>query len=177
VIHKATQGIENVDTTGKARRVEWKAKGGKWGWYEFSCWHNPVAHADFFLRAIDGHCDDSDLLVLDFENSSGAERDMTPAEAEQWLARIREVRSNATLCVYGSNLLTEALEANANAFAGCLLWPARYRTLPPELPHGRKWDIWQFTASGRREGLPYDDMDKVMLSADALKSKWPRLNA
>ncbi len=176
VIHKASEGF-HADGTGMARRAEWKAKGGLWGWYDFSTGADPLAQADFFLSTIKDHCDDSDLLVLDFENSSGGGRDMTWQEAEQWLVRVRFARPNATLCVYGSNLLTEALQANPHAFAGCLLWPARYRHEPPVLPGNRKWHIWQFTAEGRKLGMPYDDMDKVFMSAEELKAKWPRLDA
>jgi GH25 family lysozyme M1 (1,4-beta-N-acetylmuramidase) len=112
-----------------------------------------------------------DLICLDFENSSRhGDRNMTAAEAQQWID-IVEAALGGKVCVYGSNLLTDALQANHAAFPGRPFWPARYDDSPPDLPGNRQWAIWQFTDKGH----PYPDMNRFPGTVAELQATWPRL--
>jgi len=145
-IHKATEGTFFSDSKGVARRDQFKATGGKWGWYHFTSGENATAQANHFLSYLAAAGYNADELVcLDFENSSrSGDRNMTPSEAETWI-QVVEARLNCKVCVYGSNLLTDALQDQPPAFAGQPLWPAKYSKFPPVLPAGR---------SGRSGNIP-----------------------
>jgi lysozyme len=173
-IHKATEGCFFPDPDGIARRAEFKARGGKWGWYHFTSGEDPTDQANYFLRYIAqaGHQPD-DLICLDFEESSrNGDSNMTPSGAEQWI-QVVEAKLGCKVCVYGSDLLTGALQENADIFAGQPLWPAWYHTAAPVLPAGRNWAIWQYTSNG----TPYSDMDRYAGTEAQLRAAWPNIRS
>lgn len=173
-IHKATEGCFFRDPYGIDRRKEFKARGGKWGWYHFTSGENPTDQANHFLGYIEqAGAESDDLICLDFEESSrNGDSNMTAEGAAEWI-RVVEAKLGCKVCIYGSDLLTGALQENADAFAGRPLWPAWYHSAPPVLPAGRKFAIWQFTANG----TPYDDMDRYAGSLDQMRAAWPNLPA
>jgi lysozyme len=163
-IHKVSEGTFFTDPACATRMGGYT---GKRGFYHFSSGDDPVAQANYFLTALAkvGY-QSSDLICLDFEDSSRSDdSNMTTAGAETWIAQV-EAALGCTVCVYGSDLLSSAL--SAGAFASQPLWPASYNANPPSLPGGRNWAIWQYTAAGS----PYDDMDKLTPTAFAA---WPTL--
>ena len=170
-IHKATEGTWFRDPNAAVRRDQFKAGGGKWGWYHFSSGEGAVAQAQHFLDVMNLYSYRADDLVcLDFEDSSRqGDRNMTAAEAQQWIG-IVEAALACRVCVYGSDLLTGALQDDPTAFAGRPLWPAWYYSTPPILPANRQWAIWQFTANGQ----PYSDMDRFPGTLADLQAAWPQ---
>ena len=164
--HKATEGTYFRDSLGGNRRIDFKGKGGKWGWYHFTSGENVTDQANAFLAFIDnvGYQAD-DLICLDFEESNRTgDCNITTSEAELWI-QIVEAKLGCKVCIYGSDLLTGALRADPNAFSGHPLWPAWYHPSPPVLPSNRKWAIWQFTSNGK----PYSDMDRYPGSESDLR--------
>ncbi len=168
-IHKASEGTGFDDGKDKQRRAEWKAAGKLWGFYHFTSGADPIAQANWFVRCVrDAGYTPDDLIMLDFENSSGSSDNMTYQEAQTWLITV-DSALGCTAGVYGSNLLSGALAIDPMAFAGRPLWIARYRDKPPVLPNGRKWTFWQFTD----KGSPYSDMNKFMGTESELRAQWP----
>lgn len=175
-IHKATENLTITDPLGKARRLTFIAAGGLWGWYHFSGSGNPADQADHFLQYISGNYTAKDLVVLDFENSSDGSANMTAKGAQQWIDAVTAALG-CRVCVYGSNLLQEALQANPAAFPNCSFWVAKYSSVAPTLPGGRVYSIWQWSEAGRANGQPFDDADRFLGTLAQLQATWPNLPA
>jgi lysozyme len=67
VIHKATEGVRDVDPKYLARRGEALAAGLWWGAYHFATGDDAAVQADVFLTAVAPG--PTDLIVLDFEQN------------------------------------------------------------------------------------------------------------
>jgi hypothetical protein len=98
------------DPDGIARRAEFKARGGKWGWYHFTSVQDATDQAHHFLDYVAqaGHQPD-DLICLDLKESSrNGDSNMTPDGATQWI-QVVEAKLGCKVRIDGSDLLTGAL--------------------------------------------------------------------
>ncbi len=180
IIHKATQGTGYFDPTFNTNRAAIEAAGLLFGAYHFGVGGDPVAQADFFLSKAGNNT----LLVLDFEpNTQGP--DMSMAEAEQFVHRIREVTGRYP-GLYSGHTIKEAVAAagitspDQTELSNCWLWIAQYTTAAqPVIPRiWPSWTLWQYT-DGAAGSPPYDvngigrcDRDQFYGTADDLNAFW-----
>jgi lysozyme len=167
------QGDTSNDPT-IAQRIADPRYAGHLGLYHFASGSDPTEQAQHFItraQAI-GFDKNKHAVVLDYEHSALPDAvgvDMKVAQAQTWIGLV-EAALGCKVIVYGSDMLTEALQAGA--FVSQPLWPARYRVAPPELPNGRRWTFWQNQGEETR-GTPYGDMDKFNGTQAELDATWP----
>lgn len=179
VFHKATEFTKYVDHTYDDRRTAAVKAGLHWGAYHFGAAANGAAEADFFLSV--AKPDGKTLLVLDFEPATTkGESDMTLAQAEAFVNRIKE-KTGKYPGLYGGSYLKQLVRAKESAvLKNCWLWLAEYGS-HAYLPNG--WDtytFWQFTDGAHGPGaLPVDgigscDRDLFNGTADELTAFWAK---
>jgi GH25 family lysozyme M1 (1,4-beta-N-acetylmuramidase) len=173
-VMKAVQGTTYTDPTFAA---DWAAAGNAGlirGAYDFA---NPtsrtadaVAEAKHLI-AVSGPLRARNTLppVLDLEVSNG----LTPAQliawTKAWLATAQSLTGRRPIIYTGLSFWTTAM-ANSTAFTGYPLWLAAYRSTPPPAPGGwPNFTMWQYTSSGRVNGIPGSvDLDRFAGSPAAL---------
>ncbi len=179
VIHKATQGFSYKDPTFDDHRTRARQAGLLFGAYHFGTSGDPVAQAEFFLKAVN---DPSMLLVLDFEpNPQG--HDMSLLEAEQFVHHVFQ-KTGRYPGLYSGHTIKEALAAAGIAspeqteLSKCWLWFARYGA-PPLIPKvWDHWTLWQYT-DGAAGDAPHEvpgigrcDRDKYFGTEAQLRAFW-----
>src|SRR4051812_31477381 len=87
IIHKATEGLGEIDQTYVSQKSAAQAAGLWWGAYHFATGDDPIAQAQHFLSFVNPG--QQDLLVLDFEqNPAGSS--MTLPQAEQFVTHVQQ---------------------------------------------------------------------------------------
>jgi lysozyme len=177
VVHKATQGTSFVDANYDENRAGAKAAGLMWGAYHFARKGDVADQVTHFLSVAGAQA--GELLVLDFEPNT-TEGTMTLAEAEEFVALVRE-RTGRFPGVYGGqSFLNETLGNNTTTMlAQCWLWVARYSSQFPVVPPAWPgFTLWQYTdgSAGPQphqvSGVGRCDRDKYNGDEASLRAFW-----
>jgi len=186
VIHRGTIGLRE-DTLHKARRLEAKSRGYKWGSYHLGKPGDPIVQADFYLATIAPT--DDEVIALDIE-SLDADRDMNLANARRFIQRIREKTGRYPM-LYANHAVVKEISLrfpHDEVFSKAPLWYARFKSQVTDFPTAT-WDtytLWQFSseincAAAQPESCLYrvpgtkTDMDVNVYRGNVadLKAKWP----
>jgi len=175
VIHKATQGIKNVDSRYSTRRIAAENKGLFWGAYHFGTNANGVVQANHFLNNVGNTS--TTLLVLNIEPYRN--KIMTKKQIKDFIQTVQKKTRNIIM-IYGSyNTLAKY---STSIIIQNPLWIAFYNA-PLKVPPGwGKWVLWQYT-DGKNglwphgvNGVGLCDRDIFNGSIDELKAFWPNSN-
>jgi len=177
VIHKATQGTDDVDPDYASRRAQALAAGLWWGAYHFGTNADGTAQADYFLSVVNPQ--PTDLLALDFEQNGNDT--MTLQQAEQFVTEVYR-RTGRYPGFYSDSLIDSLLGETVNqTLQQCWLWRAEYGASPVVQPTWPTWTMWQYTDGTNGDG-PYQvpgiggtgtcDRDKFNGSLDGLARLW-----
>lgn len=175
IIHKATEGLSDVDPTYLSHRSAAQAAGLWWGAYHFATGDDAIQQAEHFLSVVNPGA--NDLLVLDFEqNPSGSS--MTLAGAEQFVTRVQQVTGRWP-GFYSGSYIKELLGNNKNETLGnCWFWLSEYGAVPHVPANWQTWTMWQYTdgAVGPEPhsvaGVGNCDRDQFNGDMDALAKLW-----
>jgi lysozyme len=183
VIHKATQGLADVDARYAERRTRAVNAGLLWGAYHFGTGDDAGKQAEHFLDAVEstgGGDAAHDLLVLDLEaNPTPGETTMTLAGAESFVEAIAR-RTGRWPGLYSGALVKEYLGSQGSAtLARCWFWLAEYGDVA-HVPAGwSRWTMWQYTngtlGPGPHvvDGVGPCDRDRFNGTAEQLRAFWP----
>lgn len=142
VIHKATEGIRDVDPKYLERRGEALAAGLWWGAYHFATGDDAAMQADFFLTTVAPG--PTDLIVLDFEQNPAGES-MTLEGAEQFVTQV-QAATGRWPGLYGGEYLKELLGENQNpTLSNCWFWLSEYGPEAHVPANWQEWTMWQYT--------------------------------
>jgi lysozyme len=142
VIHKATEGIDYIDSMYHIRRSQALAAGLWWGAYHFATGDDAVTQATHFLSAVNPA--PTDLLVLDFEqNTTGSS--MSIAGAEQFVTSVQSATGRWP-GLYSGSYIEELLGGGQNpTLANCWFWLSEYGPTPHVPLNWSTWTMWQYT--------------------------------
>ena len=144
VIHKATEGVGDVDPLYATRAPLARNAGLLWGAYHFGTGHHDGGdQADFFLSTV-GSSPET-LLALDFEeNPSGLS--MSLEQAREFVTRVHD-RTGRWPGLYAGHYLREQLgDGPESVLTNCWLWFAEYAATPSRMPpQWPSWTLWQYT--------------------------------
>lgn len=154
VFLKATEGRDWKDPLFAQRFADAKNAGVLVGAYHFASGSAPGAtQADFFIarvREVAGCAMGDVLLVLDWEKNDGKAGDMSVANAEQFVTRVRDVTGRWPVLYSFTSYLQSKLPGRSAVLARCPLWQAQYGERP-SAPASPTWDriaLWQYTNGG-----------------------------
>lgn len=175
IIHKATEGLSDVDPTYLSNKAAAQAAGLWWGAYHFATGDDAILQAEHFLSVVNPG--PTDLLVLDFEqNPSGSS--MTLAGAEQFVTRVEQATGRWP-GFYSGSYIRELLGENSNeTLANCWFWLSEYGPVPHVPANWQTWTMWQYTdgAVGPEPhavaGVGNCDRDQFNGDMDALTKLW-----
>lgn len=171
---KATEGGTYTDPTFAIRREECRRQGLPTGFYHFFRPKGPVRlQIENFLRNV-GRLQPGELPpVLDLE-VAGEWKSNTELKAQwyeinledrvkmvvEWCEAVEAALGVAPIIYMSSGFAAEVL-GNAPVLSRWLLWVANYTTAPqPRLPQPwSNWAFWQYSESGRVDGIPANDVD------------------
>jgi len=176
VVHKATEGITNVDDKYKTRRTAALNAGLLWGAFHFGRKGSGATQAKHFLDTVDPVA--TDLLVLDFEDVDANQ--MTLAQAEQFVQFIKDKTGRFPGLYSGNAFINSQLKNNTTTvLKNCFLWVARYSEIKPTVPPAwSNFTFWQYTDGTKGpdphtvNGIGKCDRDKFNGSAANLKALW-----
>ncbi len=146
IIHKATQGIGNVDHKYDERREQATAAGMLWGAYHFATGDDVDAQVKHFIET--AKPDSNTLMALDHEPNGGNQLDLLGAQA--FLESLSQQIGRKAV-IYSGNLIKEQTSADDHLndfFAQYRLWLCQYgptARLPD--PWDNYW-LWQFAGDG-----------------------------
>jgi lysozyme len=150
-LHKATEGITIRDLTYAARKVEAKQQAASlpWGAYHFFRPDDPTTQASHFLR----YCGQPDDWALDYEDPKG--------ELDAAITFMEDVEKavGKQMMIYGNRAvlgqqISVASAAQKSFLSARRLWWAEYDVQAPKIPSiWAKFDLWQWTQSGRVAGV------------------------
>lgn len=176
VIHKATQGLTDVDPAYASRRNEAVQAGLLWGAYHFLTKEDPSQQAAFFVR--NAAPDASTLLACDHET-----RGVSLADAIGFMKAV-EAQVGRQCVLYSGFLLKEQIDGASDDQASWLAsrrsWLSEYGSEPkcPSCWGTAPW-LWQYTGDGigpdphTLAGLKGEiDINSFAGSADDLASQW-----
>lgn len=175
VIHKATQGIKNIDSCYSTRQIDAEKNGLFWGAYHVGTNADGVKQANNFLNKV-GNTSKT-LLVLDVEYYKN--NIMTQKQIIDFIRTVKNKTRNFVM-IYGSY---NTLEKYSNSvLVQNPLWIAYYNA-PLKLPRGwNKWVLWQYTdgkkgfGPHRVNGVGLCDRDMFNGTVNELKAFWPNGN-
>src|SRR4051812_23692846 len=142
VIHKATEGLGEVDSQYMNHRSAALAAGLWWGAYHFATGDDAVQQAEHFLSVVSPG--PSDLLVLDFEqNPSGSS--MSVAGAEAFVSYVQQATGRWP-GFYSGAYIKQLLGDNTSAtLANCWFWLSEYGPAAHVPANWPTWTMWQYT--------------------------------
>jgi len=175
IIHKATQGTQNVDPTYASRRGPALDAGLLWGAYHFGDGSDGVAQAEHFLDVVQP--DASTLLVLDFEaNPSGPS--ITLAEGHSFITHVQSV-TNVYPGFYSGHYIKDMLGSTSDPLlAQCWFWLSQYGSTAVVPANWPTWTMWQYTdgANGPDphdvDGVGFCDRDTFNGDLGQLQKLW-----
>lgn len=185
VIHKATQGVGNVDPTYRARRKQIEDAGLLHGAYHFNTGEPVKDQVGHFLEA--AQPGPKTVMVLDFEDNRAS--NMSLAQAVEFLTELDRALGRPAW-IYSGNRIKSAIghadAATRTFLAGHKLWLCEYgprarlvddnaRPLP-----WTKYTLWQFTGDGLGpqphsiDGVPVHGLDINIYNGDPaeLAANW-----
>ena len=165
---KATEGADHIDTLFSHNWDELSRLGIRRGAYHFfrayGCGFDQAEH---FLSQVQ-MCSGDLAPVLDVERIDGMPQEVLREEMRVWL-QIVEQRLNVKPIIYTNQNFYERYLAGY--FDDNPLWIARYSSDTPILSTGKMWDFWQYTHTGRVNGIPdFVDMNIFNGSPKMLES-------
>lgn len=140
IIHKATEGLTDVDARYHARRIDANTAGLLWGAYHFMRPGDPVAQAQHFLATVGPGVK---LLVLDHEDPK-----VPLWAALRWLQTVRQITGQTPWLYSGFLIRQQEDNRHTPAFAEFPLWLAEYGPIPKVPLPWQKCVLWQFTGDG-----------------------------
>lgn len=174
VIHKATEGMGNVDAKYANRRAAWK---GLFGSYHFLRCYGKISgdqEAEFFLdhvKPLPG-----ELIALDAEAQNLTLDDLI-SHSEEFVQKIYLETGRYPYFYINNFNLNQACElgyiTEDSVLRKCKLWIARYGK-QPNVPT-EFWDHWtlhQYTDSERDECITEADGDHFYSDTEALYNEW-----
>lgn len=171
VIHKATQGIRNVDSRYRTRRIAAEKEGLLWGAYHFGTNTNGVIQANHFLNKVGNTS--ATLLVLNVEPYKN--KIMTQKQAEDFIKTVQNITKTSVMIYASYNTLKNY---STPFLLKIPLWIALYNTTLKLPPGWDKWILWQYT-DGKKGKWPHGvngvglcDRDKFNGSVDKLRKFW-----
>jgi len=174
VIHKATQGLSNVDPIYQTNKAAIRAAGLLFGSYHFGDGSDGGAQAQAFLAiaAPAPH----ELVALDLERNP-AGPSMTLDQARAFVIAIFAAIGKWPL-LYSGHDLKDMLAGTADpVLSHCPLWLAQYGPTAVLPPGWSQWSLWQFTdgAIGHPvpvAGIGHCDRSRFAGDATALTALW-----
>jgi len=144
VVHKATEGLENIDPMYAERRPLAQSVGLLWGAYHLGHSLNGVAQAHHYLSIIGDT--NGVLLMLDLEIPSG-DPGMGRLQAEAFVEAVYAATSRYPGIYSTPDYLAEIGAGQSTVLRNCWLWIADYRLVAePVVPSPWKiWTMWQYT--------------------------------
>ena len=175
VLHKATQGEQDVDPTYASRRTEALAAGLLWGAYHFGTGSDGVTQADHFLDVVQP--DPSTLLVLDFEaNPQGPS--MSLEEARAFVTHVQSVTGRYP-GLYSGHYVKDLLGSQSDPLLSqCWFWLSQYGPTPVVPANWPTWTMWQYTDGAvgpdphEVDGVGYCDRDTFNGDEAQLHALW-----
>jgi lysozyme len=149
VIHKATEGIGNVDATQHERAKAARGAGLKWSTYHFLRPASIEAQMQLYLDIIDPA--EGERVCLDHEDAGVSLADLCEA-VDFLLADERGLQ----VTIYSGHLIKEQLGDQHNeTLSTTSLWLAQYTTGTPSWPSRTwpTWSLWQYTDKAQVEGI------------------------
>lgn len=173
VIHKATEGLFNIDEKLKSRaHLAWEA-GLRFGTYHFIRPGEIVQQAAFYIDTVlDAELAPGDarqwLWALDYEDP-----DVSLDDCLAFMKEIETVTGHVPVLYSGHVLKEKMAEAKAHDLCNFPLWLAQYGP-EPELPLGwHSWWGWQYTEDGIVPGIdPPTDLNAFNGTRDELVASW-----
>lgn len=145
IISKITEGSTFIDKYGKQNVANTKANGIIAGAYHFARFTDKagaIREASFFKQNCPSNVD---FVVLDFEQQCSG--DMT----EACLAFLNSISSITTALIYcNPNYINLHLNSNITRYP---LWIAHYGVSSPSTPKWGTYAIWQYSSTGRVNGV------------------------
>lgn len=178
VIIKASEGVGWADPQLANHVAKARAANKLVGFYHFArplatAENTALAEAESFVKFIEPHMQDGDVLVLDWE----AENQSNVGWAKEWLDAI-VAKTNAKPLIY-MNLSTANAYDWSSVSAEYPLWLAQYPSSakqgwgPTTKPGvAKNWDVvmWQYTSTGNLSGYAGDlDLNEFYGSAETWK--------
>lgn len=180
IIHKASQGTENVDRMYARRRQAALDAGLLWGAYHFADGKDAEEQAAHFMEA--AAPDDTTLMALDFEPYPGNEMKLSGARA--FLTALESSLGRKGV-LYSGNLIKETLGDKPDDFlGGHRLWLAHYNNNPRWPKAWSKPWLHQFSGDGvNNNGFNIPGVNRLQASKldmnnyagddpDALTAEW-----
>lgn len=180
IIHKATEGMEFVDSKYTARKSAAMSAGILWGAYHFAAFGDGIEQARHFLAVEDGS-NPKVLLCLDFEPSSHGGENMTVKQGRDFLSYVHDKTGRWPMIYGGGGLLRDLLaDKHDDVFSKCPLWLCDMRAHPqPILPMWPRWTLLQYT-DGQLGQEPKDvpgsdgaDRNSFAGTLEELRKWWP----
>lgn len=173
VIHKASQGLSNVDATYAMRRVKATHAGLLWGAYHFADGTDGAKQADHYLAA--AQPEPGDLMALDLEHNPNGPT-VTLSQARAFVQRILQLTGRRPW-IYGSDVVKDFAGKNGDSvLSQCPLWIARYGHAPVVPPGWKQWTLWQYQAGEAGgdplPGLGLVDRNQFNGTLDEIKKVW-----
>jgi lysozyme len=175
VVHKATQGLLDVDPTYAERRPLAQAAGLLWGAYHFGVDADGAAQARRLLATVQNH--NQVLLMLDFE-APATGPGMSTAQAEAFAATILAFTGRYPGLYSTRDYLAQTGADRSPVLAHCWLWLADYNAVPePGVPPAwRTWTMWQYT-DGKQGNEPRTAPGIGPCDRDQFNGELPGLHA
>lgn len=182
---KATEGVSSTDPQFSTNWTGAKAAGLVRGAYHFyEPGSDPQQQAEHFLDTVwpeGGQPLPGDLPpVLDVETTGGQSAEEIVQGIQTWLSLVQQ-RTLRIPILYTSHGFWDSL--GTSQFGGHPLWVAEYGVAAPSpLPAGwQQWRFWQFSQTGRIEGISGDvDLDvfqgtlqQLQQMASSVAEPWP----
>jgi lysozyme len=148
IIHKATEGANEVDQRYNDRKMAARKAGMLWGAYHFMRPGDPIAQAHHFVTVVNlavGPLGQT-RLVLDHEAEG-----VGMGQALQWLNAVRSITKQTPWLYSGFLIKEQEARQYMPAFAEFPLWLAQYPKHDTVAKVPRPWQkcvLWQFTGDG-----------------------------
>ncbi|PJJ53185.1 glycoside hydrolase family 25 protein [Hymenobacter chitinivorans] len=177
LIHKATEGLTDVDPLYASRKPLALGVGLLWGAYHLGHNEDGTAQANHFLSTVQPG--PTDLLVLDFEDT-GAGASMGLQQAEDFVKQVYQATGRYPGLYATNGYLLQNDAQNSSILQQCWLWITDWAAVaePVHPPQWNTWTLWQHT-NGQTglppfavDGIGPCDRDNFNGSADNLRRLW-----
>jgi len=172
-ICKATQGTGNVQTTFAGNMAAIRGLGMTFGAYHFLDWsEDPIVQAQHFLSVYTPRPGDLPP-TLDCEACTAPSAAFAVDQVSGFIREVEKHLSGSRMLLYMSYSFPGDHLEGGSGFAGHPLWVAAYSsaTEPPVPDAWAKATIWQWTESGRVNGITGDvDLDRFVGTPADLKA-------
>ena len=153
---RVSDGVNTIDTKFETYWAQSRANGILHGAYQFFRPNqDPIAQAELFLDKIGGALQADDLPpVIDIEAAGGLSPAQVAANAKQWIDHVEAALGVKPIIYSGFYFWRDQVGAPAYG-AEHPYWHAQYTSAEcPNIPAPwTKWAFWQYTSSGRVDGI------------------------